>query len=410
MGEKWRKVDDEEDDDEIRETVHIEPKRERIEIRICGECSTNPTSIILTTKYAIAQSIDQSGCRPLAIRFFSASLRSAPSLAIVAFSDLPSSQVSRSLAIWGWNNSSRTSLKESKKSLQALIAAAFRNENECLRIVEENNDINTNEKRKKMTTTKEKRKEVRIDESDFFNLLNDIQKGKDAPNDKGMEVRVPKDKEDEARITKDKREKMRISKEKRKEVRIDESDFFNLLNDINLGEDLSNRKKKGRGPTKLLGANIIGGENPRLKVEWNERGQPVGKNSEKFVSLLGVLAKEMVPLNKPSWTKVNMGIKNTIWLLLLVSLTYIIFLFLPKYMSYTCNFFLFCLILKQKCIIEECRKKIVFRLIGKLWRNWKSMLSRKLKKAVSPSACKPLEVKEHEWNEFVQVRSHLNGK
>ncbi|KAK9110313.1 hypothetical protein Sjap_018373 [Stephania japonica] len=32
------------------------------------------------------------GCRPLAIRSFSASLRSAPSLAIVAFSDLPSSQ------------------------------------------------------------------------------------------------------------------------------------------------------------------------------------------------------------------------------------------------------------------------------------------------------------------------------
>ncbi|KAK9144326.1 hypothetical protein Sjap_004229 [Stephania japonica] len=204
---------------------------------------------------------------------------------------------------------------------------------------------------------------------------------KDAPNDKGMEVRVPKDKEDEARITKDKREKMRISKEKRKEVRIDESDFFNLLNDINLGEDLSNRKKKGRGPTKLLGANIIGGENPRLKVEWNERGQPIGKNSEKFVSLLGVLAKEMVPLNKPSWTKVNMGIKNTIWLLLL-----------------------------QKCIIEECRKKIVFRLIGKLWRNWKSMLSKKLKKSVSPSACKPLEVKEHEWNEFVQVRRSLEWK
>ncbi|KAK9137775.1 hypothetical protein Sjap_008369 [Stephania japonica] len=185
------------------------------------------------------------------------------------------------LGVVGWClvMSSEQAAKRSKKSLQALIAA-FRNENEGLRIVEENSDINTNEKRKKMTTTKEKRKEVRIDESDFFNLLNNIQRGKDAPNDKGMEVRVPKDKEDEARITKDKREKMRISKEKRKEVRIDESDFFNLLNDINLGEDLSNRKKKGRGPTKLLGANIIGGENPRLKVEWNERGQPVGKNSK----------------------------------------------------------------------------------------------------------------------------------
>ncbi|KAK9085733.1 hypothetical protein Sjap_026144 [Stephania japonica] len=256
--------------------------------------------------------------------------------------------------------SSEQAAKRAKKSLQALIAAAFRNENECLRIVEENSDINTNEKRKKMTTTKEKRKEVRIDESDFFDLLNDIQRGKDAPNDKGMEVRVPKDKEDEARITKDKREKNENIK-REKEVRIDESDFFNLLNDIKLGEDLSNRKKKGIEPNKLLGANIIGGENPRLKVEWNERGQPVGKNSEKLVSLLGVLAKEMVPLNKPSWTK-------------------------------------------QKCKIEECRKKIVFRLIGKLWRNWKSMLSKKLKKAVSPSVCKPLEVKEHEWNEFVQVR------
>ncbi|KAK9155289.1 hypothetical protein Sjap_002769 [Stephania japonica] len=38
------------------------------------------------------------------------------------------------------------------------------------------------------------------------------------------------------------------------------------------------------------------------------------------------------------------------------------------------------------------------------------MLSKKLKKAVSPSACKPLEVKEHECNEFVQVRRSLEWK
>ncbi|KAK9148357.1 hypothetical protein Scep_007114 [Stephania cephalantha] len=42
-----------------------------------------------------------------------------------------------------------------------------------------------------------------------------------------------------------------------------------------------------------------------MKVEWNERGQQVGKNSKKFVSLVGVLAKEMIQLNKPSWTKVD---------------------------------------------------------------------------------------------------------
>ncbi|KAK9133046.1 hypothetical protein Scep_012574 [Stephania cephalantha] len=66
--------------------------------------------------------------------------------------------------------------------------------------------------------------------------------------------------------------------------------------------------------------------------------------------------------------------------------------------------------IEQKCTIQECHKKFVFRLIEKLWRNWKSMLSTKLAKGDSPLSCKPLQVKEHEWNEFVQVSRSLEWK
>jgi len=52
-------------------------------------------------------------------------------------------------------------------------------------------------------------------------------------------------------------------------------------------------KKKCRGPTKYADINNL---EEKIEIHSNERNQPVGPNSVTLYSLLGVLAREMVPI------------------------------------------------------------------------------------------------------------------
>jgi hypothetical protein len=38
-----------------------------------------------------------------------------------------------------------------------------------------------------------------------------------------------------------------------------------------------------------------------LQVHWNARGQPVGKESQNFVSYIGVIVRRMVPISMENW-------------------------------------------------------------------------------------------------------------
>lgn len=71
------------------------------------------------------------------------------------------------------------------------------------------------------------------------------------------------------------------------------------------------KKKRVRGQSKLAVMAI--GENNRLKVEFNELGQPIGDASIKLSTALGILAREYVPITYKSWDKVEVDIKDTLW-------------------------------------------------------------------------------------------------
>ena len=60
-------------------------------------------------------------------------------------------------------------------------------------------------------------------------------------------------------------------------------------------------KKKGRRATKCAEINNM---EEKIKIHINERNQPIGPNSVKLSSLLGVLAREMIPINYSNWRKV----------------------------------------------------------------------------------------------------------
>ena len=61
-------------------------------------------------------------------------------------------------------------------------------------------------------------------------------------------------------------------------------------------------KKKGRGATKCAEINNL---EENIEIHINERNQPLGPSSVKLSSLLGVVAREMVPINYSDWRKVS---------------------------------------------------------------------------------------------------------
>lgn len=69
------------------------------------------------------------------------------------------------------------------------------------------------------------------------------------------------------------------------------------------------RKRKVRGPTRLL--HLDGAE--REVLEYNNKGQAIGKASVKMSSYLGVLSRSLVPIAYKNWTKVPKELKDKIW-------------------------------------------------------------------------------------------------
>ena len=76
---------------------------------------------------------------------------------------------------------------------------------------------------------------------------------------------------------------------------------------------MARKKKKKRGPTRM------GMVQSRIKITFNERGQPVAENSSKLSSYLGVIAREHIPIVIDDWRKVDEEIKQQLWELVQVS-------------------------------------------------------------------------------------------
>ncbi|KAL6185090.1 hypothetical protein ACLB2K_041225 [Fragaria x ananassa] len=73
-------------------------------------------------------------------------------------------------------------------------------------------------------------------------------------------------------------------------------------------EDPSNpesRKVKPRGKAKLLEVGKKRKRNGPIQVEFNERGQPIGKHATNFSSFIGTSARELIPITAGTWKDVS---------------------------------------------------------------------------------------------------------
>ncbi|KAK9169869.1 hypothetical protein Syun_002009 [Stephania yunnanensis] len=139
-------------------------------------------------------------------------------------------------------------------------------------------------------------------------------------------------------------------------------------------------KKKTRGPTTMKKFE----NTPRLKVQFNERGQPIGPNSVQLSNFLGYIGRKMVPITREKWSLVRSGERDKLWSAV-----------------------------QEKFIIPEAHRHFVIMKIRQLWNTWKSRITKFLKEAVEcgetedyiDSKVKPSEVSDQEWMVFQRQRS-----
>lgn len=73
------------------------------------------------------------------------------------------------------------------------------------------------------------------------------------------------------------------------------------------------RKRKGRGITKL--DDIFGRSPtmPKIKIMVNEYGQPIGQNARKFSSAIGCQVRRTISVACPDWRLVDAEKKFEVW-------------------------------------------------------------------------------------------------
>ncbi|KAK9090485.1 hypothetical protein Sjap_023662 [Stephania japonica] len=139
--------------------------------------------------------------------------------------------------------------------------------------------------------------------------------------------------------------------------------------------------KKKRGPTRM-GLPPLG-EAGRMRVDFNDRGQVISRNSAKLSSYAGVIARDNVPVVIKNWSNVDAQKKDQLWNLIL-----------------------------ERFIIDTSLKGRVLQMIGRCWRQFKAKLtkdimeaSKKKNKAKAIAHVRPANIKSDlEWNEFVEER------
>ncbi|KAF9619454.1 hypothetical protein IFM89_007029 [Coptis chinensis] len=131
-----------------------------------------------------------------------------------------------------------------------------------------------------------------------------------------------------------------------------------------------------RGPAVC---NVIPTEkSKRLKVTYNERGQPIHEESKKLVSFLGAQVRLMVDINIDNWKKVSNETKDSLWT-----------------------------VTKQKFVVPESARHITMRELGYLWRSSKSRFSRIIASCANEEERmekRPKNIKLEWWKTFVRKR------
>ncbi|XP_059645114.1 uncharacterized protein LOC132286746 [Cornus florida] len=162
-------------------------------------------------------------------------------------------------------------------------------------------------------------------------------------------------------------------------VPIDHDSGSTSANDASITPSTHKGPHKGRGPSILANAVVNDNESP-LPIEFNERGQPIGENSKKNSTSIGIIARQNVPISSKKWKEASAEKERLIWTSI-----------------------------KQKFEVPDFHKKDAFRRMGKSWGDYRTRLTTNIYKSNEDTeaidSLKPDSIQSiDEWQQFVSNR------
>ncbi|KAK9286368.1 hypothetical protein L1049_014762 [Liquidambar formosana] len=192
-----------------------------------------------------------------------------------------------------------------------------------------------------------------------------------------------------------------LNEERGAGVRISDENSNSSLNESPIIEEASNdntrtmkesskntqkKNRKPRGPNKISQDD----RGKAIEVNFNERDQPIGKESIKLATYLGALVRENVPVTLEHWSKLSNYVEETLW---------------------TC--------VRQKFKLAESQRKMIVQKMGKHLRDYKSLLTKLIRDLsqgddapTELAIAKPRNLTSNEWAAFIKGRlsSEFNGR
>ncbi|KAK9279050.1 hypothetical protein L1049_012725 [Liquidambar formosana] len=119
-----------------------------------------------------------------------------------------------------------------------------------------------------------------------------------------------------------------------------------------------------------------------IEVDFNERDQPISKESVKLATYLGALVRENVPVSLERWSKLPNFVEETLW-------------------AYV----------RQKFKPAKSQKKMIVQKMGKHLRDYKSLLTKLIRDLAQGddattelALAKPRNLTSNEWATFIKER------
>lgn len=77
----------------------------------------------------------------------------------------------------------------------------------------------------------------------------------------------------------------------------------------------SSKKRYGgsRGPAAMYKVVVKKAQGKQFKIRYNELGVPIGSTRHTLQSYIGMLARNMIPIDVPSWPNVDPELKSKLW-------------------------------------------------------------------------------------------------
>ena len=150
----------------------------------------------------------------------------------------------------------------------------------------------------------------------------------------------------------------------------------------------------------------------KLRVEWDEEGEPLGSYSAELKSYIATTTKRIVAITYLDWRFVPKTLKDMVWKEVLVGICFVYkpFTYMQTFTFISLLYLINVLFLLDGIILPKQKKGCLLKVTNSIWKRFKSDLTVKFMYDKDGEICaSPPDQYKHiinldEWTKFIEIR------